>query len=349
MTEKDGILSFKKLNELNYVSWKRDMLACLASKGISDFIDPKHVLAVGSTPAEIRQFNNDKSKAGGMIFLEIEDKLKCLLDGITEPDKRWEKLAKTYEPKSKARIAHLLGQFHLAQMQPNESIILFLNRIRQLSRDLELAGKKIDYSDIAYRMLCTLPPQYDVIVSQIYKWSDDDMKPTKVEEALIEEYENLKSRDQRTKVTSGGDNVLSTTDKGFSKGKSNTMVVCYNCGIKGHYSKDCQKKSKKEVTCSICKTIGHYAATCKKGKSPKGATASTSSSVSFSSFDDALIIDNMSLSTEVNEWIWDTGSGTHLCHDKDLFIELTMGKPYKMNAYLGTFDVEGVVQSALII
>uniref|UniRef100_T1ILE6 Uncharacterized protein n=1 Tax=Strigamia maritima TaxID=126957 RepID=T1ILE6_STRMM len=210
MAEKDGILSFKKLNEFNYVSWKQDMIACLTSKGLSDFIDSKHVLAAGSTPADTRQFNINKSKAGGMIFLGIEDKLKCILDGISEPDKHWDKLAKTYEPKSKARIARLLGQFHLAQMQPNKSIILFLNRIRQLSRDLELVGKKIDDSDLAYQMLCTLPPQYDVIVSQIYKWPNGDMIPTKVEEALIEEYENLKSRDQCTK-SSNGDNALSTT------------------------------------------------------------------------------------------------------------------------------------------
>uniref|UniRef100_T1IQV3 CCHC-type domain-containing protein n=1 Tax=Strigamia maritima TaxID=126957 RepID=T1IQV3_STRMM len=339
MTEKDGILSFKKLNELNYVSWKRDMIACLTSKRLSDFIDSKHVLAAGSTPAETRQFNIDKSKAGGMIFLGIEDKLKFLLDGISKPDKRWKKLAKTYKPKSKARIARLLGQFHLAHMQPNESIILFLNRIRQLSRNLELAGKKIDSSDIAYHMLCTLPPQYDVIVSQIYKWPDSDMVPTKVEEALIEEYENLKSRDQRTK-SSNGDNALSTTGKTVNKNKSNTGVICYNCKLKGHYSKDCRKKSKKEVTCTICKVVGHYATSCRKGKPPKGKASS--SSVSFSSFDNTLIIDNMNVTTDTNEWIWDMGSGAHLCHDENLFIQLTRGKPYKMNAYSGTFDVEEV-------
>uniref|UniRef100_T1JLW1 CCHC-type domain-containing protein n=1 Tax=Strigamia maritima TaxID=126957 RepID=T1JLW1_STRMM len=332
MTEKDGILSFKKLNELNYVSWKRDMIACLASKGLSD-------LAAGSTPTETRQFNIDKSKAGGMIFLGIEDNLKCLLDGISEPDKRWDKLAKTYEPKSKARIARLLGQFYLAQMQPNESIILFLNRIRQLSLDLELVEKKIDDSDIAYRMLCTLPPQYDVIVSQIYKWPDGDMIPPKVEEALIEEYENLKLRDQRSK-SSNGDNALSATGKAVNKNKSNTGVICYNCGLKEHYSKDCCKKSKRKVTCTICKIVGHYATSCRKGKPPKGQ--SSSSSVSFSSFDDALIIDTMNVTANTNEWIWDTGSGAHLCHDENLFIQLTRNKPYKMNAYSGIFDVEGV-------
>uniref|UniRef100_T1IJG0 MBD domain-containing protein n=1 Tax=Strigamia maritima TaxID=126957 RepID=T1IJG0_STRMM len=70
-------------------------------------------------------------------------------------------------------------------MQPNESIILFLNWIRQLSRDLELAGKKIDDSDIAYRMLGTLLPQYDVIVSQIYKWADDDIPINTMKDKII--------------------------------------------------------------------------------------------------------------------------------------------------------------------
>uniref|UniRef100_T1IJH5 GAG-pre-integrase domain-containing protein n=1 Tax=Strigamia maritima TaxID=126957 RepID=T1IJH5_STRMM len=65
-------------------------------------------------------------------------------------------------------------------------------------------------------MLRTLSPQYDVIVSQIYKWSDDDTIPTK-----YEEYENLKSRDQRTKNVNE-DDALSTTGKTVNKNKSNT-------------------------------------------------------------------------------------------------------------------------------
>uniref|UniRef100_T1IRC2 Retroviral polymerase SH3-like domain-containing protein n=1 Tax=Strigamia maritima TaxID=126957 RepID=T1IRC2_STRMM len=93
-----------------------------------------------------------------------------------------------------------------------------------------------------------------------------------------------------------------------------------------HYSKDCRKKSKKEVTCSICKTLGHYSATCKRGKSN---VAGGGSSVSFlmALDEDALIIDSMR---------------THLCHDKSLFSQLFMRKPYQMNAYLGIFNVEGV-------
>uniref|UniRef100_T1IKU9 Integrase catalytic domain-containing protein n=1 Tax=Strigamia maritima TaxID=126957 RepID=T1IKU9_STRMM len=58
--------------------------------------------------------------------------------------------------------------------------------------------------------------------------------------------------------------------------------------------------------------------------------------------EDTLIIDLMSVSSPNNEWIWDTGSGTHLCHDKSLFSQLSMGKPYQMNAYSGTINVEGV-------
>uniref|UniRef100_T1ILE5 CCHC-type domain-containing protein n=1 Tax=Strigamia maritima TaxID=126957 RepID=T1ILE5_STRMM len=128
-----------------------------------------------------------------------------------------------------------------------------------------------------------------------------------------------------------------TTGKAVNRNKSNTGVICYNCGLKGHYSKNCRKKSKKEVTCKI---VGHYATSYRKGKPPKGQ--SSSSSVSFSSFDDALIIDSMNVTSDTNEWIWDTGSGAHLCHDENLFFQLTRGKPYKMNAYSGTFDVEGV-------
>uniref|UniRef100_T1IYA1 Uncharacterized protein n=1 Tax=Strigamia maritima TaxID=126957 RepID=T1IYA1_STRMM len=247
MTERDSILSFKKLNEHNFVGWKRDMLARLASKGLSKFIDPKHVVVAGATADVVSQFDTDQSKAG---------------DGLVGPVERWDKLGKTFEPKSKARISRLLGEFHLAQMRKNESIILFLNRITQLARDLELAGKKIPDDDIAYRMTCTLPPQYHNAVSVMHRWPDTDFIPSKVEAMLIEEFENLKARDMQSnnngnKTGSSGDNTLSTDKRRSNKNKSNTEIICYHCEIKGHYSKDCRKK---EVTCSICKTLGHYSA-----------------------------------------------------------------------------------------
>uniref|UniRef100_T1IYF7 Reverse transcriptase Ty1/copia-type domain-containing protein n=1 Tax=Strigamia maritima TaxID=126957 RepID=T1IYF7_STRMM len=277
MAERDSVLSFKKLNELNYVSWKRDMLACLASKGLSKFIDPKHAVAAGATAADVTLFETSQSKAGGIIYLSIEDKLKCLLDGLEGPADRWDKLAKTYEPQSKARISRLLGEFHLAQMKENESIILFLNRITQLARDLSLAGKMIPDDDIAYRMMCTLPPQYHNVVGIMHRWDDAQFTAANVEKTLIEEFESLKSRE-----------LLGFTGKGKSKGSN------------------------------------------------------ANESVSFSHFSDSLIIDGLNVSTTDNEWIWDTGSGAHLCYDKNLFTELTIGKPYKMNAYAGTFDVEGI-------
>uniref|UniRef100_T1ITT8 CCHC-type domain-containing protein n=1 Tax=Strigamia maritima TaxID=126957 RepID=T1ITT8_STRMM len=306
----------------------------------------RSTLLCPATADVVTKFDTDQSKAGGIIFLGIEDKLKCLLDGLTGPVERWEKLGKTFEPKSKTRISRLLGEFHLAQMGENESIILFLNCITQLARDLELAGKKISDADIAYRMTCTLPPQYHNVVSIMYRWEDTEFIPSKVEAMLIEEFENLKARSAHpnnsgVKTGNNGDNALSTDKRKSDRGKSNMGIICYNCGIKGHYSKDCRKKSKKEVTCSICKVLGHYSASCRKGKpNTSGGGGSVSYSVPFDT--EALIIDVMSVPSTTNEWIWDTGSETHLCHDKNLFSQLSMGKPYQMNAYSGTFNVEGV-------
>uniref|UniRef100_T1IMZ5 CCHC-type domain-containing protein n=1 Tax=Strigamia maritima TaxID=126957 RepID=T1IMZ5_STRMM len=136
---------------------------------------------------------------------------------------------------------------------------------------------------------------------------------------------------------SSDNSALSTNQKNPRK-KPNNEVICFNSGIKGHYSNDCRKKPKKEVKCSNCGILGHYGTSCRKGKS-KG---NVSDSVSFSHFSDFLIIDGLNVSTTDNEWIWDTKSGAHLCHDRNLFTELTIGKPYKMNAYSDTFDVEGI-------
>uniref|UniRef100_T1IQJ9 Reverse transcriptase Ty1/copia-type domain-containing protein n=1 Tax=Strigamia maritima TaxID=126957 RepID=T1IQJ9_STRMM len=88
------------------------------------------------------------------------------------------------------------------------------------------------------------------------------------------------------------------------------------------------------------KVLGHYSASCRKRKpNTSGGGGSVSYFVPLDA--EALIIDVMSVPSVTNKWIWDTGSGTHLCYNKNLFSQLSMGKPYQMNAYSGTFNVEG--------
>uniref|UniRef100_T1IKN8 CCHC-type domain-containing protein n=1 Tax=Strigamia maritima TaxID=126957 RepID=T1IKN8_STRMM len=189
-------------------------------------------------------------------------------------------------------------------------------------------------------MTCTLPSQYHNVVSIMHRWDDAQFTAANVEKTLIEEFESLKSRELLgVNPNNSSDNSALSTNQKNPKRKQNKEIICFNCGIKGHYSSDCRKKPKKEIKCSNCGIQGHYGASCRKGKS-KGSNANES--VSFSHFSDSLIIDGLNVSITDNEWIWDTGSGAHLCHDRNLFTELTIGKPYKMNAYAGTFDVEGI-------
>lgn len=112
----------------------------------------------------------------------------------------------------------------------------------------------------------------------------------------------------------------------FRKSKSYSKLICYNCGIAGHKSAECQKHPKK--WCNHCKSSSHTDNVCRKQQkhSSKYAANSTANddgdskhSYSFHVSDS----DNMFLSPEGNEkFLVDCRATTHIVNKDTYFVEI---------------------------
>jgi transposase InsO family protein len=182
----------------------------------------------------------------------------------------WLALAAIYEPKSRARIGFLRKQFVLNYMLPHETMAKYLSRVQGAVADLMEAGKDVPEDDHAYQIICGLSSEWDSVVERLYALSDAEFIPRILKERLLNEYErrNMSLQPFSTEHLSGQSAALQVDHPRGVRGRGRggrrrrgrfprnasrppadqqqqsqqgnaTEVVCYSCGGRGHYSREC--------------------------------------------------------------------------------------------------------------
>lgn len=122
-------------------------------------------------------------------------------------------------------------------------------------------------------------------------------------------------------------------------------TMCYLCGDKGHYARDCPKQA--TAKCSYCHKTGHKEKACKiKARESEEAGARAGGSgdaLGEASFfhgkaaecnmvifcsgkprDFGKLFTNIAATTVLTYWLYDTGASHHICRDKALFTNMRM-------------------------
>lgn len=302
-----------------------------------------------------------------MILSALDDSITNLVMSCSTAEEIWFKLDTIYMQKSEEDVTRLMEEFHSIKMMSGESTSTYIGRIEYITSQLAAANEGLKDSMIISKIISGLPDSYSTFRTS---WRAEP-NPTlaKLQSRLMAEEKDRGNMDSVALVANSKRSRRRGKNAPSDKG-------CFNCGMEGHWMKDC-KKPKKE-----------------KGFKRKNARAHETEAImaqaSYSSQDDNNKIESISkdhfqenhtevvsygldvveskdgsmedhqtetnLSEKSSDWILDSEATDHMTHDRSLFVTYNKYSGSRVVKYggvtgaqritgIGTIKVESIVEN----
>lgn len=232
-----------KLNGNNYRTWMFNMRMALVQQELWKHVTGEAVRTVDDED-EAERFDRKEEKALAALSVEPEQQ-GHIIDCQTASD-AWEVLKRVFEPKSRPRILQLKKQMVSIQLEPEESMTSYFDRIKTCSDSLREAGCKIKDEDLAYTMLSGLTDSYEGIVMTLANLDDDKFKSSEVRGILLNEYERRVVKG--TSGSGGQKEAYYQTKKASYQATEYKKEErkCFKCGKHGHIARNCKMSNTKK-------------------------------------------------------------------------------------------------------
>jgi hypothetical protein len=230
----------------NYRTWSFSMKILLQAKDLWDVVDgteprptTKKPASDGEEPKEPTaaekkaqaEWDKKARKALATIALGISSSEQENIIDCTTPKEVWDILATLYEGKGRNRKFMLLQELFQLSME-SMTMTEYLRSIKEKLSELSRIGTKLEKDVKMALVLNGLPDTYRYLV---VSFESQDMDRVDFDELSARLLEEEKKVDPRAGITAWK----------AAKAKE-TNIICYSCGHKGHFRRDCPTKKEKE-------------------------------------------------------------------------------------------------------
>nr|KYP61818.1 Retrovirus-related Pol polyprotein from transposon TNT 1-94 [Cajanus cajan]KYP63036.1 Retrovirus-related Pol polyprotein from transposon TNT 1-94 [Cajanus cajan] len=319
------------------------MKAILGYQEVAEIVEEGYpTLTKDSTDAQKALYRENKKKDCKATFLIhqcVDEAHFEKIAGAATSQEAWkilEKCSEGAEQLKKVRLQTMRRQYELMQMENNEKIAEFFNRIITHTNAMKNCGEKITDQTIVEKILRTLDPKFDHIVVAI-----EESK--KLEELKVEELQgSLEAHEQRLiergSVKSDDHQALQaqTSKKGRYNSKGNFRGRGQNSNRRGSFSnwRGGKKKviDRKRIKCFNCNRIGHFSAECEAAPGrtdQRGSQSHGDYQAHMAKEDNEANLEEQPLmlmmitnpeSYNNEEWYIDSGCSNHMTGHRDWFV-----------------------------
>ncbi|GBM31678.1 Retrovirus-related Pol polyprotein from transposon TNT 1-94 [Araneus ventricosus] len=201
---------------------------------------------------------------------------------VSDDAEAWRILKNHFEPTTRARVIQLLDEFFNTRCETGEALGLFLCCVKQGAERLQVVGHQLQPLYQGYQMIRSLPAEYESIVQAIYRWTDTEFQPDKIEgELLLEENRLQLTRKDLDIVSSiAFSNEMHRKEAGNCY-KQDEKLKTRRSKVKRFKTKISNVKNKLIDPCYFCKSYGHLIANCKHKAALSNPKTSESNNTEF--------------------------------------------------------------------
>ncbi|XP_019430609.1 PREDICTED: uncharacterized protein LOC109337958 [Lupinus angustifolius] len=270
------VMNLPILDGKNYEHWSIQMKAIFGFQECLDVVKGG-IPIVDENSVEYREGNKRDCKGIFLIHQCVDMANFEKIYAASSSKEEWEILEKNYsggKKIKKVRLLTLKRQYELMQMDEQESIAEYLNRLRSLINQMKGCGETPIEQHVVEKILRTLHPKFDHVVAVIEEAKDlDNLSVDELQGSL--EFKKKggpgqidKFRRDKAKWQGGRRMETDYVKPGSNSQQKNQSNNCeVNTAKKwNNQLSRMNKKDKSKIQCFNCRNWGHYASECKEKK-----------------------------------------------------------------------------------
>lgn len=245
----------------NYTVWAIKVEANLDAQGLWEAVAPADATAAVDA-------KKNKTARAYLLGALVEDILLQVSSKKTAAEV-WASLKARFVGADRvraARLSTLRGDFDRLRMADGESLDAYAGRIGGMGARYEGLGTTLDDPAMVKKLLDTVPDRLYAVVAGIEQFCDVQTMPFEDAVGRLKEFEERTRRRSQDSGRGGGEQLMLTAaqwearrrqrgggfdhdhDGGGSKtsGGGKRHGRCYNCGVRGHFRRDCRNPKKAE-------------------------------------------------------------------------------------------------------
>nr|KYP38574.1 Retrovirus-related Pol polyprotein from transposon TNT 1-94 [Cajanus cajan] len=286
------------LTKSNYDNWSLRMVALLGAHDVWEVVEkghtePENVESLSQAQKDsLRDSRKRDKKALCLIYQGLDEDTFEKISGVKTAKEAWEKLKISYkgaDQVKKVRLQTLRGEFEALHMKEGELVSDYFSRVLTVTNNLKRNGEKLDDVRIMEKILRSLDPKFEHIVTITEETKD--LEAMSIEQLLGRRPNNNNQRGESSNRGRGRGNPNSRYDK--------SRIKCYNCNKFGHYASECRAPNKNKV-----EEKANYA----EERCQEDGTL--------------LLAYKGQDKGEDNQWYLDSGASNHMCGKRSMFVEL---------------------------
>ncbi|GBM89787.1 hypothetical protein AVEN_163671-1 [Araneus ventricosus] len=179
-------------------------------------------------------------------------------------------------------MIQLLDEFFNTRFETREALGLFLCRVKQGAERLRKVDHQLQPLYQGYQMIRSLPAEYQSVVQTIYRWTDAEFQPDKIESELLLEENRLRlsRKDLDTVSSIAFSNEMQRKEAG-NYYKQDEKLKTKSSKVRRFKNKTLNVKNKQIGPCYFCKSYGHLIANCKHKAALSNLKTNESSNTEF--------------------------------------------------------------------
>ncbi|CAJ2633694.1 unnamed protein product [Trifolium pratense] len=347
-------LQVPMLTKSNYDNWSLRMVALLGAHDVWEIVEkglviPENEGTLSQTQKDgLRDSRKRDKKALCLIYQGLDEDTFEKVSGATTAKEAWEKLRTSYkgaDQVKKVRLQTLRGEFEALHMKESELISDYFSRVLTVTNNLKRNGEKYDDVRIMEKVLRSVDPKFEHIVTVIEETKDlEDMtmeqllgslqayeekkkKKEDIEEQVLKtrldspREEHGRSNQRRGGARERGRGRGYGGGRGWRPNDDNNQRGEISSRGRGRGSPK-PRYDKSRVKCYNCEKFGHYAFEC-KAPSNHRVEEKANYVEEINQEDGTLLLahkDNERGGD--NQWYLDSGASNHMCGRRSMFVEL---------------------------